>query len=221
MKKPVQWVLIALFLVWMIVVTVSISADGAYYTQTQRNKDLAHEIAEMIRAEGHPEDHPVILACQEWWRSEDAKESLTVEYTNIYQRTEYPVASAVWQLLREAGIDEVHSAAIIGNAMAESGGHTLDLNLYQRVSGFYGMWAMSLYYFPEVDGQGVPGQVEVLLNTLESNIKSGGGTVDYWWSITDVRTAAKYFSDYWERPAVWNSARADNAEYAYRYFTGK
>lgn len=190
-------------------------------TVHQDNKALAHEIAEMMRAEGHPETHPIIIACQDWWREEDAKESLCPEYTTMEQRAKYPVAAAVWQALREAGLSEVHAAAIIGNAMAESGGHTLDLNLYQRVDGYYGIWAMSLYYFPEVDGEGVPGQVAVLLKTLEPNMKSGGGDIDYWWSLTDVRAAAKFFSDYWERPAVWNSNRADNAEVAYRFFTGR
>lgn len=204
----------------ILLIALAIPVRTSSWTQAQANKDLAHEIAEMMRAEGHPEDHPVILACQEWWQEENEKALIVPEYTTMEQRTKYPVAAAVWQLLREAGLSEIHAAAIIGNAMAESGGHTLDLNLYQDVAGFYGMWAMGKTYFPEVVGQGVPGQVKVLLDTLESNIEAGGGSAAYWWSLTDVRTAARYFSDYWERPAVWSEQRATNAETAYKYFVG-
>lgn len=200
-------------------------------SQEMRNKQTAHEIAELMRAKGYEEDHPVIVACQEWWQAEHAKQDTawmetiaigeTAEYTTKEQRAQYPEAAAIWQLLRENGIDEIHAAAILGNAMSESGGNTLDLNLYQRVDGYYGVWAMSLRYFPEVDGQGAPGQVAVLLDTLESNITAGAGSVSYWWSITDVREAAKYFSDYWERPTRWAESRADNAETALRYFGGR
>lgn len=211
--------IIGITMVLVLLIATPVQANTK--TVHQENKTLAHEIAQMMRAEGHPEDHPIIIACQEWWKEEDEKENLCPDYTTMEQRAKYPVACAVWQALREAGLSEVHCAALIGNAMAESGGHTLDLNLYQRVDGYYGIWAMSLLYFPEVDGEGVPGQVKVLLNTLESNMKSAGANIEYWWSITDVRTAAKYFSDYWERPAVWNSNRADDAEIAYKFFTGR
>ena len=34
------------------------------------------------------------------------------------------------------------------------------------------------------------------------------------------RQAARFFSDYWERPRVWAEERADNAEKAYKYFVG-
>ena len=204
----------------ILLIALAIPVRTSSWTQAQANMDMAHQIAEMMRSEGHPEDHPVIIACQEWWQEENEKALIVPEYTTMEQRAQYPVAAAVWQLLREAGISEIHAAAIIGNAMAESGGHTLDLNLYQDVSGFYGMWAMGKSYFPEVVGQGVPGQVRVLLDTLESNIKAGGGSASYWWSLTDVRAAARYFSDYWERPAVWSEARADDAEVALAYFGG-
>lgn len=217
MKRLIRRVLCAAVIIAMF----ASSGTAGTWTHHQRNKDTAHEIAELMRARGYSEDHPVIMACQDWWKSEHEASQTVVEYTTMEQRTQYPVASAVWQLLREAGIDEIHAAALIGNAMAESGGHTLDLNLYQDVDGFYGIWAMSKLYFPEAVGKGAPGQIEVLLNTLESNIVAGGGSAETWWNITDVRVAAKYFSDYWERPAFWSEKRADNAAFALRYFTGE
>ena len=212
-----------LFVALMVVAVLATAtpSSATTYTQTQRNKQLAHEIAEMVRAEGHGEDHPIILAAQEWWQEEDAKEFEVIEYTTMEQRAKYPVACAVWQMLRDAGLSEVSASAIIGNGMAESGGHTLDLNLYQLVDGFYGIWAMSVVYFPDVVGKGVPGQVEALLDSLDSNMAVAGGSEKEFRSITDVRQAAKYFSDKWERPAQWSSKRADDAEIAYRFFVGE
>lgn len=205
----------------LVLAAIAVPARSTTWTQAEANKSLAHEIAEMMRNEGHPEDHPVILACQEWWRSEHEQAQMVTEFTTMEQRTKYPVACAVWQLLREAGLSEVSSAAIIGNGMAESGGHTLDLNLYQFVDGFYGIWAMSIIYFPDVYGKGVPGQVEALLNSLDSNMRVAGGSEKEFLEITDVRQAAKYFSDKWERPAQWSSKRADDAEIAYQFFVGE
>ena len=215
MKKPIIWVLVAIFVVGVFAIT----SDGAIYTQTQRNKDTAHRIAEIMRAEGHAENHPVIIACQTWWQEEDAKERTATAYTDMEQRAKYPVACAVWQQLRDAGISAPVAAGIIGNMMAECGGQTLDLDPYIYSSGYYGLCMWSLYYFPTVDGLGVTGQVEFLLSTLD-NITAGGGSVEYFLSLTDVRQAARYFSDYYERPASWSEQRANNAEVAYRFFGG-
>lgn len=194
----------------LIVAGLAIPANQSTRTQITDNKNLAHEIAEMVRAEGHPEDHPVIVACQQWWREEDAKELSAPSYTTREQRSEYPEASYVWQLLKEAGLSDIHAAAILGNAMAESGGHTLAINIYQDVGGYWGAWAMSKVYYPQVVGHGADVQVQTILDTLDSRF----------YEITDVRTAARWFSDNWERPASWSEIRADNAELALRYFGG-
>lgn len=217
MKKLIRRMLAA----GVIIALLAASGTAGTWTHHQRNKDTAHEIAELMRARGYEENHPVILACQEWWRSEHEQAQTVTEFTTMEQRTKYPVACAVWQLLREAGLSEVSAAAIIGNGMAESGGHTLDLNLYQFVDGFYGIWAMSVIFFPDVYGKGVPGQVETLLDSLDSNMQVAGGSEKEFREITDVRKAAKYFSDKWERPAEWSYKRADDAQIAYRYFVGE
>lgn len=194
----------------LILSALAVTANTTNYTQIQRNKDTAHEIAELMRAEGHPEDHPVIIACQQWWRDEDQKELSAPSYTTREQRSKYPEASYVWQLLREAGLSDIHAAAILGNAMAESGGQTLNINIYQDASGYWGAWAMSKYYFPDVAGKGADAQVAKILETIDAGF----------YATTDVRSAAKWFSDNWERPARWSEQRADNAELALRYFGG-
>lgn len=187
-------------------------------TPAQRGMDLAHEIAELMRSRGYAEDHPVILACQDWWRAENEGNAATQVFVTEEQKKAYPVAAAVWQRLREHGLSEPVAAGIMGNMMSECGGHTLDLDPYIYSGGFYGLAMWSIHYFPSVDGLGVAAQVDFLVDTL-SNIKDGGGSVEAFLALTDARAAARYFSDYYERPASWSEKRADNAEVAYKYFT--
>ncbi len=206
----------------ILLITLAIPARTTSWTQAQANKDLAHEIAEMMRAEGHPEDHPVILACQEWWQSEnDIIETAVTEYTTAEQRKRYPTASLVWELLRQSGLSEPVAAGILGNMMAECGGQTLDLQPYIYASGFYGLCMWSLTYFPQIDGQDVHGQISVLLDTMPTNMGEAGYKYDSFLALTDARTAARWFSFGYERPAVWAEQRADNAEAALAYFGGR
>ncbi len=208
---------------------------GSAQDDAGAGKVLAHEIAEMVRAAGHPEDHPVIRACQEWWRSEDAKEKKLdpstrpdglaqddrgTGFVTEEQRKAYPVAAEVWNLLRRSGLSEACCAGIIGNMAQECGGGTLELLPYTYASGYYGLCMWSLYYFPEADGLSVPDQVQLLLDTLESNIRAGGGCLSDFHACADPRSAARYFSDFYERPAVWRETRANAAEAALREFGG-
>lgn len=208
-----------------------LTGSGRAISGTQRNKDHAHAIAEQLRQAGHPEDHPVILACQEWWRSEDAKERATSSgaiappspqgegYVTEEARKAWPVAAEVWSQLRRSGLSEACCAGILGNMAAECGGGTLELLPYTYASGYYGLCMWSLYYFPEADGLSVPDQVQLLLDTLESNLRAGGGSMTDFCNCADARSAARYFSDYYERPAAWSETRANAAAAAYKYFT--
>ena len=99
MKRFIACILGAILAVLSIVPT-----RASTFTQARRNQALAHEIAEIMRANGHEEDHPVIKACQEWWQEENQAEYETVVYTTMEQRAKYPVASAIWQMLREIEI---------------------------------------------------------------------------------------------------------------------
>ena len=205
----------------ILLIALAIPVRTSSWTQAQANKDLAHEIAEMMRAEGHPEDHPVILACQEWWQEENEKViTAGAEYTTPEQRLRYPVASLVWELLRENGLSEYVAAGILGNMMAECGGQTLDLQPYIYADGFYGLCMFGLAYFPDVAGKDVHGQIGVLLDTMPTNMEQAGYNYDSFLALTDARTAARWFSFGYERPAVWSEQRATNAETAYKYFVG-
>ena len=205
----------------ILLISFAIPVRTSNWTQAQENKDLAHTIAEMMRAEGHPEDHPVIVACQEWWQEEDAAiENVGTKYTTKEQRCEYPEASYAWQRLKEAGLSDVCAAAIIGSAMAESGGQTMNIDFYQDVDGYWGAWAMSKLYYPDVVGKGADAQIQKILDTMDERMSARGGAKKFL-AMTDARQAARFFSDYWERPRVWAEERADNAETVLAYFGGR
>lgn len=197
----------------ILLVAVLLASQTRALSPAQRNMDTAHEIAELMRSRGYAEDHPVIVACQEWWQAENRGDTATRVFITDAQKKAYPVAATVWQRLREHGISGPVAAGIMGNMMAECGGHTLELMPYTYSGGFYGLCMWSLCYFPDVDGLGVVEQVDFLVDTLD-NIKDGGGSVEAFLDLTDARQAARYFSDYYERPAAWSEKRADNAETA-------
>ena len=216
-RRMVDILLVLLGVALLLTVVALLVFPARAVTPAQRGMDLAHEIAELMRSRGYAEDHPVIVACQEWWQAENEGNTASQVFVTEQQKREYPVAAAVWQRLREHGLSEPVAAGIMGNMMAECGGHTLELMPYTYSGGFYGLAMWSLYYFPGVDGLGVAAQCDFLIDTL-SNIKNGGGSVEAFLSLTDARAAARYFSDYYERPAAWSEKRADNAEAAYKYF---
>lgn len=218
MKKLIRRMLAA----GVIIALLAAPGTAGTWTQHQANMDMAHQIAEMMRSEGHPEDHPVIVACQEWWQSEnDLIENAPAEFTTKEQRSRYPVASLVWELLRSAGLSEYVAAGIMGNMMAECGGQTLDLQPYIYASGFYGLCMWSLTYFPTIDGQDVHGQIGVLMDTMPTNMAEAGYNYDSFLALTDASAAARWFSYGYERPAEWAEQRANNAETALAYFGGK
>lgn len=220
MKKRMLDILLVLLGVALLLTVVALLVFPARaVTPAQRGMDLAHEIAELMRSRGYAEDHPVIVACQDWWRAENEGNGHAQVFVTDTQKREYPVAAAVWQRLREHGLSEPVAAGIMGNFMAECGGHSLELMPYTYSGGFYGLAMWSLYYFPAVDGLGVAAQCDFLVDTLDK-IKDGGGSVEAFLSLTDARAAARYFSDYYERPASWSEKRADNAVEALEYFGG-
>lgn len=210
MRRKIVICLIMLSIFCCTVQCTAASSDDILVSWT-KHQQVAHDIANQMRALGYEEDNVVILACQQWWREES-----TVPIPVV---TEYPVATTVWNLLREAGLSEVCAAAILGNMMSECGGQTLDLNPYIYSYGYYGLCMWSLYYFPEINGLDVEDQISYLLDTLDSNMRVAGGSAQEFFDITDVRQAARYFSDKYERPASWASIRAENAVNAFSYFS--
>lgn len=188
-------------------------------------KEHAHEMAECARRLGLPEDHIVIKTAQSIWTEQhDLQNTYKKQLVYIQEKTdqrmaEYQQATIIYEKLRERGVPEVATCAIIGNVMREVGGDTLNVSplIYGGNGGYYGMCQWSLYYNPSVAGASVDGQIDYLMRTIEGTMRAFGGSYEYFKNMSDVGAAAKYFNNYYERGAH-NVQRAANGYMAYEYF---
>lgn len=127
-------------------------------------------------------------------------------------KSEHETAGRVYEYLNNRGFSDTVIAGILGNMMAECGGQTLDLqwDIYGGGGAYYGLCQWSLYYNPNVNGCGITDQLDYLMGNIQENMGYFGGSYDYFCSISDAGTAAKYFANYYERGAG-ASVRAQNA----------
>lgn len=193
----------------------------------EANKDHAHQIAEHARALGLPESCGIIQDAKEIWSRERGKEKALLEELETarmreafeVKRREYPVAAQVWETLRGRGYSEAATAGILGNMMAECGGHTLALRPCLWVWPYYGLCMWNVNYTPQAADQDVAGQLEVLCGTMRANM--GAWNHLLFCNLSSEREAAYYFALWYERcaPASYE-ARRQNAEIARDYFVG-
>lgn len=142
---------------------------------------------------------------------------------------QYKEASIIWNYLKNQGYNNYVCAGILGNIMAEVGGHTLDIDpfLYDDSGDYYGICQWSNKYHSSVQGAGLSDQLSYLIKTIENEIDNYGHLyeddfeyVDFI-SLTDEREAALAFAQAYER--CWSGSytnRKANAEKAYNYFVG-
>ena len=172
------------------------------------DKAAAHAAAELLRSYGYGEENPVIRAAREWWHETDEA-----------QFAAYPAASEIWRTLVAAGYSEPVTAGILGNVMAEVGGHTLDIRPDTAVGGYYGICMWDIRYTPQITGKDLAGQLEVLQETMQANIEEAGGSYVDFCSLTDEQAAARYFDTYYERSSgEAREQRARNAAAALAYY---
>lgn len=146
---------------------------------------------------------------------------------NYYYPTEgeYPVATYVWNYLKELGYNDYVCAGIMGNLMIETGGYTLNLDPYAYDGDYYGICQWSAYYCPGIQGADLDTQLNYLANTIEYEINVYGfnysSTMDYneFLQMADAGEAAKVFGQCYERGAG-SDVRAECAYAAYAYFVG-
>jgi hypothetical protein len=199
--------------------------------QQQRMVD-AHALAESARALGYDEEHTVILLAKDEWKM--AKES-TNQYTNQYnkiieeeinqKKSEYPAAATVWYYFKNLGYNDYVCAGILGNIMAEVGGHTLNIQYTMVDGGYYGMCQWDSAY-PSVWYTGLEAQCAFLQNTIRYEFDTygyayySGFNYNKFLSLTNEKDAALSFAKCYERCASGSySARQRNATVAYNYFT--
>lgn len=144
------------------------------------------------------------------------------------KENEYYYATKTWQYLKDLGYSDVACAGILGNLMAECGGHTLKLDpfLYDAATGnYYGMFQWSIHYYPRAEGMTFEEQLDYYAETSIPIFKTwgkeyyNGFTLDDFNKLTDPRDAALAFAKVYERCASWTYERRQNfSEVAYKYF---
>lgn len=235
MKKFISMVMVVLIILFTAVPAFATDAEKDYTALIEEcinNKNIAHEMAECARALGYAEDHVIIkTASARWWEEENKQkeyEQKLVEASKPVEddsyvvsdekKAEYPYASQVWEFLKnDMELNDYVAAGILGNMMAECGGQTLALQPFIYTRGYYGLCMWYVSYTPQVSGQDVAGQLNVLKDTCKKNIEYFGGDYDYFCSLANEVDAAWYFTKYYERGA-WHSIRGKNATDALNYF---
>ena len=133
----------------------------------------------------------------------------------------YNQAQAVWNYLRDIGLNKYVCAGIIGNIMAEVGGQTLDISRWPQYSQgtYYGIcqWAGSRKNRLLNDfGTTLDDQIRFLSVELFEVIPKDNS----FYNMQDEKEAALYFAKYYERcSSKYYTVRQKNATKALEYFT--
>lgn len=176
-------------------------------------------------------NHPNYMELSEETMDEiQQMQKLSFTYSWDYRWLEYPVATEVWlYITNEMKYSEVVAAGIIGNMMAECGGHTLKLDwtATNKNSGCYGLCQWHPKYHTEVQGADLQSQLaymkksfpEAMSQQWALNGYKKGFTYEEFLAIADIREAAKAFCLIYERPGGYNEQRGEFAVRAFQYFT--
>lgn len=190
----------------------------------------AHDLAEATRALGYDENHPIIEFAKKEYETAN-------EYLEIYQNrlneinsqwndklSTYPVATEIWLYMKDQGWNDAVCAGILGNMMAECGGHTLSLQPTASNKYYYGICQWSKGY-PNVWYSDLDSQCEFLINTIEYEFNTFGSSYkrgfdfNSFLSLNDEKEVAKAFAKCYERCGSSSlNQRQKNATIAYNYF---
>ena len=200
-------------------------------------KKNAHELAEMARSLGWPEDCQAIQSAKVEYKNanliyniyKERYDNLLVEIENkkwADKEAEYPAAPAIWRYMKDLGWSDYVCAGIMGNLMAEVGGHTLDIQHKLKGNGYYGMCQWNTAYKNKVWGKDLNGQLDFLRDTIKYEIDTFGYAYksnfnfNSFLNLENEKDVALAFADCYERccRASCNS-RKTNATKALEYFT--
>lgn len=156
--------------------------------------------------------------------NESYEEQVELLHTQINKEhnSDYAQAVTVWNYLKAIGLNDYVASGIIGNIMAEVGGHTLNFSRYSTVdtANYFGMcqWAGGRKARLLRDfGTSIEDQCRFLGVELYEEIPKGSS----FYTLQDEKEAALYFAKYYERCSPdYYSVRQDNATKAYNYFVG-
>lgn len=141
---------------------------------------------------------------------------------------EYHNAHIIWDYFDALGWSDTIKAGIMGNIMAEVGGHSLIIEpLLYGFGGtdYYGICQWSAVYYPEVQGASLENQLNFLATTIESVFNEygflymNGFNFEQFLSLDNEQDAALAFAMIYERcHSNYYSIRLVNATIAYEYF---
>ena len=127
--------------------------------------------------------------------------------------------------MKDQGWNDAVCAGILGNMMAECGGHTLSLQPTASNKYYYGICQWSKGY-PNVWYSNLDSQCEFLVNTIEYEFNTFGSSYkrgfDFssFLNLNDEKEVAKAFAKCYERCGSSSlNQRQKNATIAYNYFT--
>ena len=200
-------------------------------------KKNAHELAEMARSLGWPEDCQAIQSAKVEYKNanliyniyKERYDNLLVEIENkkwADKEAEYPAATAIWRYMKDLGWSDYVCAGIMGNLMAEVGGHTLDIQYWLKGNGYYGMCQWNTAYKDRVWGANLNGQLDFLRDTIQYEIDTFGYAYksnfnfNSFLNLENEKDVALAFAKCYERcgSSSYNS-RQVNATKALEYFT--
>lgn len=143
---------------------------------------------------------------------------------------EYPIASEVWYLLKDAGYNDIFCAGVLGNFMVETGGGTLQLKPYSNSNRYYGLaqWGggrktllLNRYgKYPSTSFQ-VQYMIDELLGTNNTKRQVTASQYNSIINANSPETSALAFAKYFERCGSASYTKRQNcARKAYNYFVG-
>ena len=148
-------------------------------------------------------------------------ENLAAKKVEIVVDGNYSQTQQIWDSLKALGLNDYVCAGILGNIMAEVGGHTLDISRYAttNVNNYYGIcqWSGSRKNRLLNDfGTTLEDQIRFLSVELFEVIPKDSS----FYNMQDEQQAALYFAKYYERCSSKHySLRQTNATKALKYFT--
>ena len=156
-------------------------------------------------------------------------ESTTQAPKPTTNKSKYPVATEVWNYMKALGWSDAVCAGIMGNMMAEVGGHTLNLryDAYDKNKAYYGLCQWSGKYYPQIQGTDLKTQCDFLRDTIKKQIDiygkryASGMNYKEFLKLEDPKEVALCFAIAYERcSSATYSVRQTNAVKAYDYFVG-
>ena len=193
-------------------------------------KESAEQMLVLADNLGYTDKHPVVKTTTA--EIEQLNKLITIYENRLEQKyweiriEKYPTASSIWLYLSDQGYSDEICAGILGNIMAEVGGHTLDIEHTTNTHpGYYGICQWSLKY-SNTKGMNLSEQCQYLVETIENEFNSFGSEYksgfdyDDFIEMTDIEEIALAFAKCYERCGSGSyDVRQSNALIAFEYFT--